>query len=139
MPGLLLIAHAPLASALKTVAEHTFPNCAGQLVVLDVTPEMSVEQVLVAAQSLLAAGAHEDWLILTDVFGATPSNAARQLLDSKGHRRMVSGINVPMLWRTLCYGSEPLDALVHLAAEGGTAGVVIADIPVNPSQSPESA
>ena len=41
MPGLFLIAHAPLASALKAVAEHTFPDCASQLAVLDVTPDMT--------------------------------------------------------------------------------------------------
>jgi PTS system ascorbate-specific IIA component len=138
MPGLLLIAHAPLASALKAVAEHTFPNCASQLAVLDVTPDMSAEAVEAAARALLAASIHTDWLILTDVFGATPSNAARQLLDSAGHRRMVSGVNAPMLWRSLCYAGEKLDSLVQLAAEGGKAGVVIADIPVNPLQSPES-
>ena len=28
MPGLLIIAHAPLASSLKAVAEHAFPDCA---------------------------------------------------------------------------------------------------------------
>ena len=53
MPGLLLIAHAPLASALKAVAEHTFPNCAPQLAVLDVTPEMSAEEVEAAARALM--------------------------------------------------------------------------------------
>lgn len=137
MPGLFLIAHAPLASALKAVAQHTFPHCAPQLEVLDVTPEMSAEDVVSVARALLAASPHTDWLILTDVFGATPSNAARQLLDTEGRLRLVSGVNAPMLWRSLCYADEPLDALVHLAAEGGKAGIVIADIPVNPSQNPE--
>jgi len=40
MPGMLIIAHAPLASALKAVAEHTFPDCAGVLAALDVTRDM---------------------------------------------------------------------------------------------------
>ena len=52
MSGLLLIAHAPLATALKAVAEHTFPNCAPQLTVLDVTPEMSVDVVEAQARAL---------------------------------------------------------------------------------------
>jgi len=138
MPGLFLIAHAPLASALKAVAQHTFPHCAPQLELLDVTPEMSAETVEAAARALLAASPHTEWLILTDVFGATPCNAARQLLDEAGHRRLVSGVNAPMLWRSLCYADQPLEALVQLAAEGGKAGIVIADIPVNPKPSPES-
>ncbi|MET0517241.1 MAG: PTS fructose transporter subunit IIA [Burkholderiaceae bacterium] len=139
MPGLFVIAHAPLATALKAVAQHTFPDCAARLFAFDVSPEMSVEAAEVGARALRAAApAHQEWLMLTDAFGATPCNAARRLLDAEGRRRLVSGVNVPMVWRSLCYGSEPLDALVHLAAEGGKAGVVIADIPENPSQSPES-
>ena len=122
MTHLLLIAHAPLASALKTVAEHTFPNCSPQLAVLDVTPEMSAEEVESRARVLLAEAGGDDVLVLTDVFGATPSNAAQHLQDE--HVRVVSGVNVPMLWRTLCYAAEPLDALVQRAVEGGGKGIV---------------
>ena len=131
MPGLLLIAHAPLASTMKAVAEHTFPNCAPQMAVLDVTPAMSPEDVEQEARALIAQSDHVEWLILTDVFGATPNNGARMLLDPEGRRRLVSGLNAPMLWRSLCYADQPLDALVGLAAEGGRAGVVVADIPAS--------
>ncbi|MDT8999794.1 PTS fructose transporter subunit IIA [Paucibacter sp. APW11] len=127
MPGLLVIAHAPLATALKAVAEHTFPNCAPQLSVLDVTPEMSADAVEQAARLLLAQGGHQDWLVLTDVFGATPSNAAQRLLDAAGHVRTLSGVNVPMLWRSLCYAQEPLAALVLRASQGGSQGMVLND------------
>ena len=138
MPGLLLIAHAPLASALKAVAEHAFPNCAPQLAVLDVTPAMSAEGVEAAARELLAGSSHTEWLVLTDAFGATPSNAALRLLDEAGHIRLVSGVNVSMLWRSLCYAGEPVERLAQRASEGGAAGIVVADLPVNPYQSPES-
>ena len=38
---------------------------------------------------------------------------------------VVAGVNVPMLWRTLCYGTnEPLDALVARAVAGATQGVM---------------
>lgn len=138
MPGLFVIAHAPLATALRAVAQHTFPDCAARLFAFDVMPEMSAEEAEAGARALLDSLPHREWLILTDAFGATPCNAARRLLDAEGQRRLVSGVNVPMVWRALCYGSEPLAALVGLAAEGGKAGIVIADIPENPSQSPES-
>ena len=45
MPGLMIIAHAPLASSLKAVAEHTFPECARVLEALDVRPDMPLEEV----------------------------------------------------------------------------------------------
>lgn len=122
MPGLLVIAHAPLASALRQVAEHTFPDCAPTLAVLDVTPDMGADAVETAARALMAGRGEADWLVLTDVFGATPSNAAQRLADD--HVRVLSGVSVPMLWRSLCYSSQPLDALADRAAQGGADGIV---------------
>lgn len=129
MTHLLLIAHAPLASALRTVAEHTFPSCAPQLTVLDVEPEMSADEVESRARALLAEAGAEEILVLTDVAGATPCNAAQRLLGEQV--RIVSGVNVPMLWRTLCYSAEPLDALAQRAIEGGGRGITPV-APINP-------
>ena len=53
MPGLLIIAHAPLASSLKAVARHTFPECARLLEALDVPPDMAVEEIEAQARELL--------------------------------------------------------------------------------------
>jgi mannose PTS system EIIA component len=123
MAGLLIIAHAPLASALRAVAEHTFPDCAARLAALDVIPAMSPEAVQSQATTLLTGMAQHETLIMTDVFGATPCNAAQRIAD--GVRvRVVAGVNVPMLWRTLCYADEPLDALVARALVGATQGVM---------------
>lgn len=124
MTGLLLIAHAPLASALAAVAQHTFPNCTAQLAALDVTPDMSIDEAEAQARALLLAKGQGDVLVLTDVFGATPCNAAQRLQDEAGHVRVLSGVNVPMLWRSLCYSSEPLEVLVARALEGGARGMV---------------
>ena len=122
MSGLLLIAHAPLATALQAVARHTFPDCTSQLEALDVTPEMSVDDVLEASRPLLARMGQRDTLILTDVFGATPSNAASLLVDDI-HVRLLAGVNVPMLWRALCYSNEPLEQLIQRANSGGVQGI----------------
>ena len=123
MARLLIIAHAPLASALAQVAAHTFPDCAASLLALDVTPEMAPEDVTTRAQQLLPQIQAQETLILTDVFGATPCNAAQRLADGV-HSRVVTGVNVPMLWRTLCYMQEPLDTLVARALAGATQGVM---------------
>lgn len=123
MARLLIIAHAPLASALAEVAAHTFPDCAAQVRALDVPPNMTPEEVQARAAALLPAAGTQDTLILTDVFGATPCNAAQRLADGV-HIRVVAGVNVPMLWRTLCYFNEPVDALVARAMIGATQGVM---------------
>ena len=60
-------------------------------------------------------------LVLTDVFGATPSNIAQRLADGP-QIKVVTGINVPMLWRVLNYAHEPLDALVARAPDHAVAG-----------------
>lgn len=130
MVGVLLIAHAPMASALKAVALHAFPDREAQVVALDVPPDTPTDEVIAAAQALMTGRGLGDWLVLTDAYGATPCNAALQMRDAGGHVRLVSGLNVPMLWRALCYGDEPLAAMVALAAEGGHAGIKIADLPI---------
>ncbi|MFG6415835.1 PTS sugar transporter subunit IIA [Roseateles sp. DC23W] len=122
MPGLLIIAHAPLASALREVAEHTYPDCARTLSVLDVPPDMGADAVEAAARDLMVRSGQPEWLVLTDVFGATPSNAAQRLAGIQV--RVVSGVSVPMLWRSLCYSAQPLDALADRAAQGGASGIV---------------
>jgi mannose PTS system EIIA component len=123
MPGLLIIAHAPLASALKTVAEHAFPDCVKQLATLDIPPEMGFDEALGLAQKLVAQVATPDTLVLTDVFGATPCNVAQHLVDGH-HTLAIAGVNVPMLWRSLCYVHETLDQLWVRALEGATQGVI---------------
>lgn len=126
MPGFLIIAHAPLASSLKAVAGHTFPDCARCLEALDVPPDMAVEDIEREARALLARVRDPDTLIFTDVFGATPCNVAQRLASSDEGVgvRVLAGVNVPMLWRTLCYADEPLDALVARAIAGATQGVM---------------
>jgi PTS system ascorbate-specific IIA component len=123
MPGLLIIAHAPLASSLKAVAEHAFPDCAAQLVALDVQPNMPVEEIEAQGRQMLDRIRAPDALIFTDVFGATPCNVAQRLADGV-HVKVVAGVNVPMLWRTLCYANESLDAVLARAVAGATQGVM---------------
>ena len=123
MPGLLIIAHAPLASSLKAVAEHAFPECALRLGALDVLADMPIEEAEAQGRRLLDGLGSPEALILTDVFGATPCNVAQRLAD--GVRvKVVAGVNVPMLWRSLCYGDDSLDAAVARAVAGATQGVM---------------
>jgi PTS system ascorbate-specific IIA component len=123
MPGLFIIAHAPLASSLKAVARHVYPDSPVALEALDVDPGMTPEAIEVQAASLLARVRSPEALILTDVFGATPCNVAQRLADGK-QVKVITGVNVPMLWRSLCYAAEPLDALVTRALAGATQGVM---------------
>jgi len=123
MPGLMIIAHAPLASSLKIVAEHAFPDCAATLEALDVQRETPVDQIEAEARRMLARVRNPDAVIFTDVFGATPCNVAQRLAEGN-QVKVIAGVNVPMLWRSLCYAREGLDAVVARALAGATQGVM---------------
>ena len=123
MAAVLLIAHAPLASALLSVAGHCYEEKGHLFEAIDVEPTMSAETVEALAREALARLNAPDVLVLTDVFGATPCNVAQRLSDGV-HVRVVAGVNVPMLWRSLCYLGEPLDALVARAVSGASQGVM---------------
>lgn len=127
MARILILAHAPLATALLAVARHAFPECAERVQALDVVSDVGPEVIEAQARALLAFHAQDDdsddVLILTDVFGATPSNVAQRLSD--GSRvRAIAGVNVPMLWRAINYGGLPLDEVVSRSMVGGTQGVL---------------
>jgi PTS system mannose-specific IIA component len=123
MPGILIIAHAPLASALKAVAIHAYPDCSGHVEALDVAPDTQVEGLEVQARTLLGRVLSPEALVFTDVFGATPCNVAQRLADCP-QVRVIAGVNVPMLWRCLCYADESLDAMAARAVTGATQGVM---------------
>jgi len=123
MPAIIILAHAPLASALKAVAEHAFPNCNYLVDALDVAPDMSGDEIESCVRERLRKLGKQEALIFTDAFGATPCNIAQRLADGPGVK-VISGVNVPMLWRTLCYAAESLDDLVARALSGGRQGIM---------------
>ena len=121
--GLLLIAHAPLASALRAAVLHVFPDVAQGIVALDVPPNEPPEVTMAAATALLAQLGTPNTLVLTDVFGATPCNVAQRVVDGV-HSRLIAGVNLPMLLRTVNYRQEALDVLVTRALAGGTQSIM---------------
>ncbi|QNP47086.1 PTS sugar transporter subunit IIA [Diaphorobacter aerolatus] len=119
---ILIIAHAPLAHALRECALHVFPECEEEVLALDVPPNETPETTQATAQVMLDQHPGPV-LLLTDVFGATPCNVAQRLTD--GQRvRLLCGVNLPMLLRAVCYRTEDLESLVSRAMVGGTQGVM---------------
>jgi len=117
--GILIIAHAPLASAMRLGVLHVFPDLDQDILALDVPPTESPEITQETAMRMLAQLGTPNTLVLTDVFGATPCNIAQKVVDGV-HSKLVAGVNLPMLLRTVNYRHEPLDVLVARALAGGT-------------------
>ena len=123
MIGILIIAHAPLAQALRECALHVFPDCASGVQALDVTADEAPEATLALALAAMAALSTPEVLLLSDVLGATPCNVAQKLNDGV-QTRLVAGVNLPMLLRSVCYRHESLDAVCARALAGGTQGIM---------------
>jgi len=121
--GIFIIAHAPLASALRQCVLHVFPDAAHALAVFDVQPNMPTDETLVAARLTMSLLNTPSTLILTDLFGATPCNVAQKLVDASS-ARLITGVNLPMLMRAITYRHESMDALVARVIAGGTQGVM---------------
>ena len=123
MNGILILAHAPLASALRQCVLHVFPDNSAGLAALDVQPNTPPKETLAQARIMLGQLGTANVLVLVDVFGATPCNVAQKLIDGV-HSKLITGINLPMLLRCVTYRHEPLDALVARALAGATQGVM---------------
>jgi PTS system ascorbate-specific IIA component len=82
-----------------------------------------------AKKALAALDTGDGVLVLTDLFGSTPSNIAARLLDSS-RTRVVTGINLPMLIRVLNYPQLDLASLAAKAVSGGLDGVFEMPAPI---------
>ena len=126
MNNILLIAHAPLASALRQCALHVFPDCEAGVLAIDVQPNMPPDETAAQARVMLSQLQHtgpRTTLVLTDVFGATPCNVAQRLVDGV-NSKLLAGVNLPMLLRCVTYRHEALEALTARALAGGAQGVM---------------
>jgi PTS system ascorbate-specific IIA component len=121
--SIFIIAHAPLANALRDCAMHVYPECADEVIALDVRPDDQPEETLRLANLALQNVSQEGLLVLTDIFGATPANVAQKLAGAR-RAKLIAGANVPMLFRAVSYRHESLDDLVARALAGGTQGVM---------------
>jgi PTS system mannose-specific IIA component len=123
MAGILIIAHAPLATALRDCIAHVYGGLPARIGVIDVSPDCDPAQVVAFAYSEVERLREENGaLVLTDMFGATPSNIAARLATLP-QVRVLAGVNLPMLLRAVCYRATPLDTLVDKALAGATKGV----------------
>ncbi len=121
--GIFIIAHAPLASALRQCILHVFPDSEAGLMAFDVQPNVTPEETAAGVAQALAILNTPQTLVLTDIFGATPCNAAQKLVDGV-NTKLIAGVNLPMLLRTVTYRHESLDAMMARALAGGTQGVM---------------
>ena len=125
MISVLVIAHAPLATALVHCTRHIFGELPRQFAALDVVPDEDPDSALEAARYLLERTSDGTGVVVfTDLYGATPARIATRL--ARLHQvAVISGVSLPMLVKALGRRrGVDLPELVDLLVDAGRGAVI---------------
>ena len=131
MIGILIVSHGAFGESLIHSASHVLGKRPLFLRQLGVTVHDDPDAILPMGEDLIRfLDQGQGVLVLTDIYGATPSNIAARLLKP-GRVEGVSGVNLPMLIRALNYreGTGLLSDLVDKALSGAAEGIVRMESP----------
>jgi mannose PTS system EIIA component len=126
MIGLVIVTHGRLAEEFVAAMEHVVgPQTAVRAI--SIGPEDDMEQRradIVDAAKAVDSG--EGVILLTDMFGGTPSNLAISAMD-EARAEVIAGLNLPMLIKLASVrGREPLQACVAHAQDAGRKYISVA-------------
>ncbi|MBO6864574.1 MAG: PTS sugar transporter subunit IIA [Alphaproteobacteria bacterium] len=126
MIGLVLVTHGGLAREFVAAMEHVV-GPQEKVTAICIGPDDDMERrrvdILEAVKSVESG---EGVVLLTDMFGGTPSNLAISIMD-QAKVEVIAGLNLPMLIKLAKVRSvEPLDKAVALAQEAGTKYINVA-------------
>lgn len=126
MIGVVILAEKGLATGLLGAAVRTLGSQPPGLIAVAVdcaaAPEIIANDI---QRALKDADYGRGVLVLADIYGATHTNLACRLLE-RGHIELVTGVNLPMLLKTLNYRQLEMDDLIDKALSGGSGGIVVA-------------
>ncbi len=125
--GVLVVTHDNIGAALMETAMTMLGVCPIAMELLSVSPGCQPEDVILKAeQALRHLDQGDGVLVLTDMYGSTPSNVANRLVQHD-NVLVVAGINLPMLIRVLNYPQLGLQEMASKATSGGRDGIFICE------------
>ncbi len=123
--GILLVTHPGIGGALVSVATSLLRSLPLRLEAFEVPFDGDPQALLPQASAALRrVDGGDGVLVMTDLYGATPSNLAAMLSRIGTPVRRVSALSLPMLLRVMNYAELDLDALPAVAAAGARNGVI---------------
>jgi mannose PTS system EIIA component len=123
--GILLITHEGIGPALIAAASRLLRQLPLAIEAFEVPWDADADAMLPAASAALRrVDSGSGTLVLTDLYGATPSNLSARLARLGTPVRRVSAVNLPMLLRIMNYAELDLDELPAIAAAGARNGVI---------------
>ena len=123
--GILLVTHPGIGTALLAVATRLLQQLPLKVEAFEVPFEGDPDALLPQASAVLRrVDGGDGVLVLSDLYGATPSNLAAKLARIGTPVRRVSALSLPMLLRVLNYAELELDELPAVASAGARNGVI---------------
>ena len=125
--GLLIVTHGNIGQSLYDAAAHIMDSCPirTQIISLHATDDRETKEKEVN-KTISELDNGMGVLILTDMYGATPSNIA--CLNETNNVKIISGLNLPMLIRVMNYPNLSLWELAEKAITGGQEGILCCQI-----------
>jgi PTS system ascorbate-specific IIA component len=125
MIGILIVSHGAFGESLIHSASHVLGKRPTYLRQVGVTVHDDPDEILPVAKDLIRfLDQGQGVLVMTDIYGATPSNIGARLLDP-GRVEGISGVNLPMLIKALTHRDESsLEELAEKAIAGAGEGIV---------------
>ena len=121
--GLLIITHERIGRSLLEVAEKILPNPIPTQI-LEIKPDQDTHQALQQARQFVQTFSKSHRvLVLTDLYGATPSNLAWQTANEY-HLTLLTGLNLPMLLTVFNYPDLAINELSRKLVKAGREGIV---------------
>ena len=126
--GILLVTHPGIGAAMLSTASLLLRQLPLKAEAFDVPLDADLDTLLpLASAALRRVDGGEGVLVLTDLYGASPSNLAAQLSRLGTPVRRVSALSLPMLLRVMNYAEQGLDQLPATAAAGTRNGAIVDD------------
>jgi len=121
--GLVMVTHGAIGAAILEAAVRMLGHCPLEVELLQVGTDADPDELREQTRRRIAAVDKGDGvLVLTDLYGGTPSNVARSLSDGR-RVCMISGVNLPMVVRILNYPRLDAAELAARAISGGRDGI----------------
>ena len=125
--GILLITHVNIASSLLETARKMLDSCPLTVHTVEVPLDAPLEETTSLATAYLNnLETGNGVLILTDIYGSTPSNIAKQFCNIY-NCKLIAGLNLPMLVRILNYPELNMESLALKAVSGGHDGILLCE------------
>lgn len=125
--GVLIITHGEIGDQFVKTAESTL---VGELPLqcrtISVSQSCDPDTIVKKCQTIIEEINTDGVLVLTDIYGSTPSNIANRLATSS-NIKVIAGVNLPMLIRILNYPESDLSELVEKALSGGHDGIIFCE------------